>query len=1138
MTRAINPELVTRATQSVENLLELLFDGLDWPKPAHLEVDDIPLIDLRPADLHLREDAIARLSSVKQLPPLTAQQPFGVFILTFEGDRLPIGAIRRVVDGVVRRKRTRGRTGTAVWDLDDLMFFCRTGDGGGSVHVVAFREQDGKRALRAISWSTDLPAQKLALLTQETLPSLVWPEDGGLDLGAWRAGWRDAFQTSYRQGVRSAEALAQVMADTAREVRDGISELIELETDDGPLRRIFSQVRANLREDLDEAAFADMYAQTMVYGLLTARITHPEEFLESSTALVFENNFLDALYTTFSREHDDAVNIDEFGLLELSGLLVRTDVDVILAEFGAKDPRNDPVMYFYEEFLEKYDSARRKELGAYYTPVPVVSWIVDAIDELLRSHCNLPGGIIDRSTWSEYSARTGIAVPSGLDAGERVVRALDPATGTGTFLLEWLRKSANGTSGALRSVALRDALETIDAFEIDLPGYTVAHLKTSLELPPSLRAHVTPGIVLTDTLAGQRELRLRSDDAIAAEGERAERLKFKVHHNVVLGNPPYRRLAQSAGGGIVTEVRAGRRLIDDFYEIALANAGPRYLQQFYNLYIYFWRWASWKAFEQVPDGPAVIGFITPRSWLTGRGFMGVREHIRRYADALYILDLGGELRGAEKDANIFGIQSPVAISIAVRAGITDFEVPAKVRYAKVFGTREKKLQALTQKGLGAMEWEDILADWRDVLVPASGGEDWFDYPALADLFPWQQSGAVYSRTWPIAPHPTILQARWNRLMSSDDAADRAKCFKTAKHGRKITTRVRDLPRLIDEPVGAPPRPIVRYAYRSFDRQWTFEDPRLAFAESPTLWAVKSEKQIYLVTAMTRPMSRGPAAICTTAVPDYDYFCGRGGKDVIPLYRGASLTPNIDPGVLAAIRDALGSGSDDGPFAEDVFSYAYGVLSGTDYTDRFSVELETAGPRLPLSADATLFSSMVQHGRRLIWIDTYAERHSHEFGSELFANLGTHWNPAPIIGPKTDRDVSFDSVLGRLVVGDGVLEGVTPGVVAFDVNGLNVLGKWLGYRTLKGSGRAASGVNPLDAIRHEAWVEDWSEELRRLIHVLAAHHEMQREGSVLLDNILDGPLIPAAELPEVDERWRAAPVGQESLGGLFDLAAES
>jgi hypothetical protein len=288
MPRAIDERLVREAPKSTEALLELLFDGLDWPKPDHLEIEDVPLVDLRPEDLSLREDAIARLRTVKQLPPLTARQPFGVFILSFDGARLPVGAVRRLVDGLVRKRRSKHSKAGGLWDLDDLIFFCRTGDGGGAIHGVAFREDEGNRVLRSISLTRDATKNSLKLLSGTTLPGLAWPDSDSVDVSTWQSAWHEAFRTSYRDPITSAKKLAEVMAEIAREIRSGVREMLDVETDEGPLHRILTQVREHLLGEIDGDGFADMYAQTLVYGLLTARITHPEQFRASATTLTFD----------------------------------------------------------------------------------------------------------------------------------------------------------------------------------------------------------------------------------------------------------------------------------------------------------------------------------------------------------------------------------------------------------------------------------------------------------------------------------------------------------------------------------------------------------------------------------------------------------------------------------------------------------------------------------------------------------------------------------------------------------------------------------------------------------------------------------------------------------------------------------
>jgi hypothetical protein len=248
---------------------------------------------------------------------------------------------------------------------------------------------------------------------------------------------------------------------------------------------------------------------------------------------------------------------------------------------------------------------------------------------------------------------------------------------------------------------------------------------------------------------------------------------------------------------------------------------------------------------------------------------------------------------------------------------------------------------------------------------------------------------------------------------------------------------------------------------------------------------------------------------------------------------------MDPNLLnriaeAVLRDGV---TDRAPTAEQLFVYIYGVLSGSDFTKRFEVELETPGLRIPLTADGALFDRMAEHGRRLIWIDTFAERFHEEFGESLPAMADVVWRPEPSEGPESTGDVIYNPSAFMLGVGDGMLLGVRPDVAAFEVSGMNVLDKWLGYRTLKGTGRSASSANPLDRMRHERWMPEWSRELRELVIVLSEHLLMQRGGALLLEEILAGPLIMASDLPEVDARWRQAPSSNEDLGGLFGIAAE-
>ena len=1131
----IDERLVRRAPRSREALLQLLFEGLDWPRPGGMEIEEIPLLPWTPQELHLDPTSVARLTKIEQLPRLTASQPFGVFILSFDGGRLPVGAVRRVVNQLVRKKRARREQAKSLWDLEDLVFFCQAGEEVDVLHVVAFRESERRPIMKVISWDSASTDSRIRLVATANLPALAWPSDE-IDPTDWRDRWSSGFTATYRQTIRSAASLASRMAEVASGVRDEVRSLYEVETADGPLRQLFTELQQNLRSDLDPASFADMYAQTMVYGLLSARITNPEDFTPNSldAALTFENPLLDALYASFRQQGAQHIDVDEFGLHDLAELLAGVDVDELLADFGDENRRDDPVVFFYEEFLERYDPEQRRKLGTYYTPIPVVRTIVRLADQLLKE-LGLSGGVADHTTWREYGRRAGVGLPSEVDPDQPVLRAIDPATGTGTFLLEWMRQGLRSLGG--ESVEDQATLVSgIDAFEISLSSYAVAHLKTSLELPPDLRAKHRMNILLTDTLAGKepRQLNVLEGDPIAEEGKRAQVVKFARHHNVVLGNPPYLRSDRaSEGGWIVHPPDGGPSLFDEVLEPARESTAFSHIRSLSNLYVYFWRWAMWKAFEQSATGPAIVGFITASSWLTGPGFLGLRQLARQFADDIYIVDLGGDNLGARAEENVFDIQTAVSIAILVRRGATERSSAARVHYNRLTGTRQEKLAALDAVDLSDA-WQDGPSAWHAPFIPATGRADWLEFPLLADLFPWQQPGCIVSRTWPIATTRETLEARWSQFLDVVDPDERARVFHTAKTGRNIHTKVPGLPRLVDLEAGAPPAPIVRYAFRSFDRQWIFDDPRLLKTESPSLWASRSSQQVFMTTFTTGRLGAGPGATSATAVPDFHHFRGSyGGKDVLPLYRDRDGTPNVDPEAIAAISDGLGLDWTISP--EDLFSYCYGILAGGDYTTRFLDELETPGPRVPFTADPALFTRMVELGKNLLWLHTYGERFRDSAGRAAMSIPDEiAWTTPVRHLPETLRDCRFDPTAETLLVGDGALSGVREDVWNFQVSGLHVLKKWLGYRTRKGTGRAAVADRPLDQIRPIKWHEDWNRELLELIYVLTATIDYLPTGAELLDRICAGPLIPASDLPPVPDHLRRAPRIKRGADGQLDL----
>jgi hypothetical protein len=286
----------------------------------------------------------------------------------------------------------------------------------------------------------------------------------------------------------------------------------------------------------------------------------------------------------------------------------------------------------------------------------------------------------------------------------------------------------------------------------------------------------------------------------------------------------------------------------------------------------------------------------------------------------------------------------------------------------------------------------------------------------------------------------------------------------------------------------------------------------------------SPSQLFFMAPMTKQMSAGPTLTVSQHVPDLHMFRGSfGGKDVLPLYRDKDAKqPNISVG----LRQKLAARLDiDQPTPEDIFAYVYALLSSPRYQQRFSKALETPGPRVPITADPLLWREAVALGRNLLWLHTWAERFVDPDAGRhgrLPQVDGLGWDTPVSEMPQSSADISYDKKMHRLTVGDGVITGVRPDVWGYRVSGMEVVKKWLGYRTTKGAGRATSSTSPLDAIRPTTWPDEWNDELLDLLRMLTKTLDMHPAQADLLDRICSGPLIAASELPQPKPLQRKPP----------------
>lgn len=929
--------------------------------------------------------------------------------------------------------------------------------------------------------------------------------------------------------ITKIDDLTRRLAVRTRDLRDRIEWLIEEADGDAALaaKGSFKAWRTHVYPDARERDFADGVAQVIAYGMVLAALTPGDADADGDGHLTVEEArgalriVSPVLAAAFAPLVDKPVLYDAVQV-EIGGL--ETLVSAIKPEkIATPDRRGDAWLRFYEDFLSVYDPEERREAGVYYTPLDAVAAMTAMTDHLLVNRLGLRLGF-----------------------GDSKVVTLDPATGTGTFPLAAIDRAmeralaVRGKAGPQQ--AARNIAKNLYAFEL-LPGpYAVAHLRLSQRLSELAGTSSFAQVVLTDTLEAPDERAISSAElfgdqqVLAEEQERANRIKSEQEVTVVIGNPPYRRVAsdvagRGSGGWVLTGTVPGRgneaSLFDDILDVAKANTIFSHHASLYNLYVYFWRWAMWKAFEASGNGPGVVTFITASSWLHGPGFVGLRQLARELADEIWVLDLGGDNKGANPEDNIFAIETPVAIVTLARAGASDRATPAPVNYRRLRGTAEGKLAALRAIGVAedpfAGEWERAPAGWLDPLLPPTGDAAWEEMPLLTDLFPWQQPGCKFGRTWPIAPSEALLKERWKLLTASSDV-ERPALFFTGSSGRTVKTKVQGLKRLAEVKSGESCQPIRRYGFRSFDRQWAFEDARVTNLERPSLWQSQSDCQLFFASLLTVELGAGPALTTTTAVPDLHHFCGRGGKDIIPLYRDAAATePNLTTGLAAALARLLGIAP---PSPEDIAAYVYALLSPTAYQQRFAAALERPGLRVPITADAALWAEAVAAGRELLWLHTYAERFVDPAAGRPARQVpelpGIGWDVDVSRIPADTSEVGYDEDSGSIVVADGRLGGVRPEVWAFSVSGMQVIPKWLGYRTRKGTGRAVTSTSALDHIRPTEWDDEWNGELLDLVRILTLTVERQETLADLLRRVCEGELISVSDLPQPDADQRKPP----------------
>ena len=736
-------------------------------------------------------------------------------------------------------------------------------------------------------------------------------------------GWKAAAITSVGALVRAiapltrvlrGEVLDQIQAER-RQVADGARE------DDQPFIGLARDWRRLLFPQADDQMFADGYAQTVTFALLLAR----------TSGIQVEGRSLHDVGQELGDQHSLMGRALQL-LTDYVAVDFKVSLDLLVTVVGAvrwnriRRTRRDVYLYLYEEFLAEYDDRLRQASGTYYTPRELVDEMVRLTQELLVA---------------ELSIANGFASPD--------VFTIDPAMGTGTFLqsiIETVRALATDESGpGAVPGALTELARRIAGFEIQMGPYAVAELRIA-ELIAEAGAHLPSDglkMYVTDTLDDPTAdvTQIASGlQMIAKSQQRANALKRSQRVNVAIGNPPYRELAAGLGGwvenGSAAHLGSSRPILADFLE----GVPGRIAAKVKNLYVYFWRWSTWKVWESSPaEQTGVVCLITTSGYLTGNAFTAMRRYLRETASDGWIIDLTPEGQTPDVPTRIFpGVRQPLAIGIFVRRPGTDKNTPAAIQYVSLNGRRADKFGALASLHLRSPEWQPVRNGWTAPFT-AAAESNWDSWPSMDMLMPWFSPGIFPTRTWVYSPSATTLTKRWSMLVAEENAQTRRKLMKDSTES--INKSFKDLPGFADEsrlqPIstlkpGAQMEPLVSVGFRAFDRHKLIADPRLIHRARDGLWAARRPEQVYVVELHTGKLRPGPALTFFADVPDFHAFKGSEGGRTLP-----ALHPNGEANVASGLAGALSVLMGVTVAAGDLLPYIAAVTAHPHYRLKFVAE---------------------------------------------------------------------------------------------------------------------------------------------------------------------------------------------------------
>lgn len=853
------------------------------------------------------------------------------------------------------------------------------------------------------------------------------------------------FLTQTPESIKSGKRLAEIMGGKARRIRDNVAQYLRDDNANSQeLVKMYDMMKKMLVHDLSEAKFADMYAQTLVYGLFVARYgdNSPQDFTrtEARDLVPKSNPFLRHFFDHIVGPSFDA----RLGYIvdELCEVFSVSNVqEIVHKHLRIQDETTDakdPIIHFYEDFLQEYDPAERKKMGAYYTPTPVVKYIVRQVDRILREDFGISKGLASTET-VQYQVEVGQDLRTDRRTKATThqtltvprVQVLDPAVGTATFLnetIKFIHKEFEGQEGRWPSYVNDSLLRRLHGFELMMAPYTIAHLKLGMTLKETGVDKLSErlGVYLTNTLEegvptqGDMFTLFGLAEAVADESRLAAEVKNERPVMVVMGNPPYSVSSNNKSKYI-------QNLIADYKK----DLGERKI----NLdddYIKFMRFAE----EMIAkNGSGIVAMITNNSYIDGITHRQMRKHLLQTFDKIYVLDLHGNAKKKEvapdggKDENVFDIMQGVSIVLMVKTG-EDTTKLGEVYHAELWGKRQSKFDDLNDNAVEYSKIEIREPNYFYVYKDYRTKEDYDTGIQLNSLFTVSSSGVKTERdrvTIKTSYDELLSIVNDFRMLPVDDIRKKYDLHKESRDWG-VERAKQDVMNHSEYS-----KYVKKIMYRPFDIQYIYyTGTSKGFIGTP---GYKINKQMLddnlgIVVSRQQKASGFQHVLAADMLVESSFVSNKTSEFgyIFPLYLyhpDGTRTPNFAPAELSALTRQLTNE----PSPEDILDYIYAVLHSPSYRTKYKEFLKIDFPRVPVPAQAD-FDRLVPLGREL--------RELHLMKSPAIDNYATTY---PEAGSDEVEKIIYDD--GKVYINATQYFGNVPETAwNFYIGGYQPAQKWL------------------------------------------------------------------------------------------------